>query len=68
MIYKCKQCKAVIESETEPSSRLCKPNIQIGPNSFKSGTVWIPAGNHYSTICCGPERGEDYYQHDWHLI
>lgn len=71
MKWKCSQCGHEVEYHEKPSDRFEHTStVHIKDNEYRGvkNKDCSKSATHYGTICHGPERGEDYYQHNWKCV
>jgi len=70
MKWRCKLCHLEVEADTEPNPRYEAVRTLPVPNERNSfvgvdNQDYKASACHSGPVCFGPERGEDYYRHDW---
>lgn len=71
MIWKCTLCGRRVQSQNKPNARFeLVSSVHLGGNLYQgvTNTDASKAANHYGAVCFGPERGEDYQEHNWKKV
>ena len=71
-LWKCAVCGDEALCDEQPSERFERvASVETGQKNVTKGvnnTDYQRSARHYGPVCFGPDRGEDYQCHSWHVV